>query len=179
MAIRYVPLPPEHDRGPRRGGLWRGLKFLLGAPIQALGTEHIVRSAGLICDLANQIKVGPGPKARMRVDDSRNLDLAAMAIGAGVSLAEIHRLLANRRRQTTRAVFCYITGGAGFLALWLIEAVATPAYMSVAYVVGLLAICTAFFLSAFYNALINWQIRTLRLGTAREFLRAEESWWPS
>ena len=51
--------------------------------------------------------------------------------------------------------------------------------MSVAYVVGLLAICTAFFLSAFYNALINWQIRTLRLGTAREFLRAEESWWPS
>jgi uncharacterized membrane protein (DUF485 family) len=179
MAIGYVPLPPEHDRDPRRGGLWRGLKFLLGAPIQALATEHIARSAGLIGDLANQIKAGPAPEARMRVDDGRNLDLVAMAIVAGVSLAEIHRLLANRRRQTARTVFFYLVGGVGFLALWLMEAAATPAYTSVAYVIGLLAICVAFFLSAFYNALINWQFRTLRLGTAREFLRAKESWWPS
>ena len=48
-----------------------------------------------------------------------------------------------------------------------------------AYVIGLLTICTAMFLSAFYNALVNWQIRTRRLGTVLEFLRTEESWWPS
>ena len=47
MAIGYVPLPPEHDRDPRRSGLWRGLKFLLGAPIQALGIERGRTAVGL------------------------------------------------------------------------------------------------------------------------------------
>lgn len=179
MGIGPTAPSPARLRHPGKGGLWRGLKFVLGAPFQALGTEHIVGSAGLIGDLARQIKVGPGTDARVRIDDGRNLDLVAMAVGAGVNLAEIHRLLVNRRRQTARAVFCYLGGSMAFLALWLIEAITTPAYASLAYVLGLIAICTAFFLSALYNALVNWQIRTLRLGTASEFLCTEESWWPS
>ena len=40
----------------------------------------------------------------------------------------IHRLLANRRRQTARAVFCYLCAGGGFLALWLTEAFMAPVY---------------------------------------------------
>jgi hypothetical protein len=58
-------------------------------------------------------------------------------------------------------------------------AAALPASPSLSYVVGMGAICSCFFLLAFYHALVNWQIRTRRLGTAREFLHADESWWPS
>jgi hypothetical protein len=39
--------------------------------------------------------------------------------------------------------------------------------------------CGLFRLLAFHNALVNWQIRTLRLGSWREFLNTNESWWPS
>jgi hypothetical protein len=179
MDAGLIPPGPKRKAPRRPGGLWRGLKFVLGAPLQALSTDQIVKGAGVIGDLADQIKGGPRPDPRVRVDEGRFLDLETMALVQGVSLAEIHRLLADRRRKTSRAVFCYLCGGAGFLALWLIEALMTPAYASLAYVIGLLAICMVLFLSAFYNALVNWQIRTRRLGTALEFLRTEESWWPS
>lgn len=173
------PIPSIVDRSRRRGTIWRGLRFILRSPFGALGTEDIVRNAETIGKLGAQIRRAPGPDTRIRTDDDRNLDIVAMAAGAGVSIAEIMRLLGNRRRQTAHAVFYYLAGGFGFLGLWLLEAVRIPVYARAAYVVGLLAICTAFFLSALYNALINWQIRTLRLGTVREFLAAEESWWPS
>ena len=159
--------------------MWRGLRFILRAPFGALGTEDIVRNAETISKLGAQIRRAPGPDTRIRTDDDRNLDVVAMAAGAGVNIAEILRLLGNRRRQTAHAVLYYLAGGFGFLGLWLFEAARLPVYARAAYVVGLLAICAAFFLSAFYNALINWQIRTLRLGSVREFLATEESWWPS
>jgi hypothetical protein len=179
MDLGSIPQGPEHEAPRRRGGLWRGLKFVLGAPVQALGTDQIVKGAGVIGDLAAQIKAGPRADPRVHVDEGHHLDLETMAFVQGVSVAEIHRLLANRRRQTARAVLCCLCGGGGFLALWLTEAFMTPVYSCLAYVIGLLTICTAMFLSAFYNALVNWQIRTRRLGTALEFLRTEESWWPS
>ena len=173
------PIPSTVDRPRRRRTIWRSLRFILRTPLGALGAEDIVRNAETIRKLGAQIRKTPGPEARIRTDDDRNLDVVAMAAGAGVSIAEIMRLLGNRRRQTAHGVLYYLAGGFGFLGLWLFEAVQTPVYARAAYVVGLLAICAAFFLSAFYTALINWQIRTLRLGTVREFLTAEESWWPS
>ena len=54
-----------------------------------------------------------------------------------------------------------------------------PALPTLLYALSTGAICCCFFLMAFYNALINWQVRTRRLGTAREFLDADETWRPS
>jgi hypothetical protein len=95
------------------------------------------------------------------------------------SRTEIERQLCNRRRQTAVSTYCYLAGGAGFLALWTCEALLEPTYASLPYIVALIGLCGVFFLSAFYNALVNWQARTLRLGTAREFLATDDSWWPS
>ena len=69
-------------------------------------------------------------------------------------------------------------GGFGFLLIWVYEALLQPAYASLGYILALVAFCAVFFLAAFYNALINWQARTIRLGTAREFLTTTDSWWP-
>ena len=52
-------------------------------------------------------------------------------------------------------------------------------YASWLYVLGLLAICAAFGLAALHNALLNWQIRTRHFGTFAEFIRTNETWWPS
>ncbi len=92
-------------------------------------------------------------------------DIAAPVIGAD--------------RIARISTYCYLAGGVGFLALWTFEALLQPSYASLPYILGLIGLCGVFFLSAFYNALINWQARTLRLGTAREFLATDDSWWPS
>lgn len=163
----------------RKAGLWRTLGFLLSGPVAAFGARNIVEGAHTINTLADTIKAGPQPDGRIRTGEDRTLDLAAIAFLSGSSEAEVERQLANRRRQTTLAARCYLAGGCGFLMLWFWQALISPAYASLSYVLGLLALCAMFFLSAFYNALVNWQARTRRLGTAREFLHAPETWWPS
>jgi hypothetical protein len=169
----------ENVAARKKWRLWGGIKFIFGGPINALGVEHIAASASVIGNLADRVRRGPGGDSRVRVHDDRSLDLQAMAFNAGVSVAGIQMLLANRRRQTARAVLCYAAGAAGFLGLWLWQALSIPAYTRLPYVIVLLMICGLFCLCAFYNALVNWQTRTLRLGTWREFLSTEESWWPS
>jgi len=169
--------PPEREDKRRRWGLWRGVKFVLGGPISAVPTREIVQNAGVIKELVGRIRTGPGGDSRVWIDDGRFLDLKMMAAAQGVNVATIRWQLANRRRQTARLFICYLFGAIGFFVMWLIEAITTPAYTS--FFIGLLAICAAFLLSAFYNALVNWQIRNLRLGSALEFLHTEQSWWPS
>ena len=168
------PAPPR-----RRRGLWRGLGFLLGGPVAAFGAMNIGEGARTIGALADRIKAGDQPDRRVRVDAKHYLDLQATAFLAGTNTAGLERLLANRRRQSAVATKSYLAGGCGFLAFWFYEAFVTPVYASLPYVLGLIALCGVFFLSAFHNALINWQARTRRIGSARDFLNADESWWPS
>jgi hypothetical protein len=151
----------------------------LAGPFNAFGTKQIVKNAAVIESLAERIKAGRPADDRVRVNDDRRLDLVATALRAGVRVEAIQARLANRRRETARAVWCYLAGCVGSLAVWFVEALSTPSDARLAYVAGLLLVCAAFTLSAFYNALVNWQIRTLRLGTTREFLSTDESWWPS
>ena len=175
----HDPLPPQQPPPKHRLGLWRTLGFLLGGTVAAFGTKNIVEGARTIGSLADRIKAGPAPDRRVRTDDERYLDMQATAFLAGTSASGLDRLLANRRRQSARATKCYLAGGIGFFAFWFYEAFVSPVYASLPYVLGLIALCSVFFLSAFHNALINWQVRTRRLGTAREFFNANETWWPS
>jgi len=38
--------------------------------------------------------------------------------------------------------------------------------------------CLVFFLAAFQQAHVNWQLRTGRLGSAGEYLRSADPFWP-
>ena len=163
----------------RRRGLWGTLGFVLRGPVDAFNPKQVTEGAQTIGRLVDVIKAGPQADPRIRVVDDRTLDLTATAFLAGASQAEVERQLWNRRRQTVVSTYCYLAGGIGFLALWTFEALLEPTYAGLPYILGLIGLCGVFFLSAFYNALVNWQARTLRLGTAREFLATDDSWWPS
>lgn len=163
----------------RRWGFWRGVRFLLSGPASTIGMDGIRESASVIGGLARRVRTGPQDDRPVHVYDDRSFDLEAMAYDAGMSVAQIRVLLGNRRRETKRSVFCYLAGAIAFFVLWMWQASETAAYTRLPYVVVLLLICVLFCLSAFYNALVNWQCRTERLGTWREFLSTDDSWWPS
>ena len=169
------------DGGPklRKRGFWRGVRYLLSGLISPAGVDEITEGASVIRGFAQRIKAGSKGDTRIRIFDDRALDLETMAHNAEISVVEVRVMLANRRRQTRHGVTFYVTGAIGFFCLWVWQASATVAYARLPYVVLLVLICGLFCLSAFYNALVNWQCRTERLGTWREFLTADESWWPS
>ncbi len=164
----------------KRRSLWRGVRLALSAPAACFGAKQIRENATLIVGLAQTIRTGPGVDTRVRLRSGRNLDVLAMAGDAQVSPAEIMRQLDNRRRQSARSTLCYLVGAVLFLLVGFYHAAAAlPSLPSLSYVSVMGAICCCFFLLAFYNALLNWQVRTLRLGTAVEFLHSDQSWWPS
>lgn len=165
---------------PKRRALWRGVRLVMSAPAACFGGKQIRENAGYIGDLVRLIRTGPGTEPRVRLFKDRSLDVLSMAWDARVPPSEIERQLDNRRKQSARSTLCYLAGAVLFLAVGFYQAAAAlPASPSLLYVVAMSAICSCFFLLAYYHALVNWQIRTRRLGTAREFLHANESWWPS
>jgi len=165
--------------GGSRRGLWGTLGTLLRGPLDAFNPRQVAQGAQVIGRLTNIIRAGPQRDPRIQVEEDHGLDLAAIAFLSETSEAEIMRQLANRRRQSATAAYTYLVGGAGFFVAWVYVALLQPSYVSLTYVLGLVGFCTALFLAAFYNALVNWQVRTRRLGSAREFLATEDSWWPS
>ncbi len=165
---------------PKRRMLRKAVRLAFGAPIACFGPKQIRENAAFIAGLAQTIRIGPGADYRVRLSAGRNLDVLAMAWDAQVPPAEIMRQLDNRRRQSARSTLCYLAGAVLFLLVGFYHAAAAlPVLPSLSYVLAMGAISCCFLLLAFYNALVNWQVRTLRLGTAREFLDADESWWPS
>ena len=154
---------------------------IVAGPARTIGWLQIKQNATSIRELAAAIKAGPQPDPRLLpVVTNRRIDPERMAAALGVSVAEVEHRLMLRRRRTARAVYLYLSAAAAFLLVWLYEVITVPeTYSGWLYVAGLLAVCAAFALSALYNALVNWQIRTRRLGTFGEFLATEESWWPS
>jgi hypothetical protein len=172
--------------GPAQGGKpqpWTigwGIRKTLGAPIACIGVEQIADNGRLIRELAHTVRTGPGADPMVWVQPDRTLDVAVMAWEAQVPMSEIERLLDNRRRQSRQATWGYLAGGSVFVVLGFIHAASLlPALPTLLYALSIAAICCCFFLLAFYNALINWQVRTRRLGTAREFLDTDETWRPS
>ena len=170
---------PVDPNPPRRRGLWGALGYLVRAPAAAFGAKDVAQGARTVVRLANVIKAGPQRDPRIVTEDENRLDLPAIAYGFATSEPAIERMLRNRRRQTVIETYSYLAGGCAFLVLWIVVALRSPVYASLGYVLGLLAICVLFFLSAFRSALVNWQCRTRRLGTAQEFLNTTDSWRPS
>ena len=170
---------PVDPNPPRRRGLWGALGTLVKAPATAFAAKDVAQGARTVVRLANVIKAGPQRDPRIVTEDEGRLDLPAIAYGFATSDCAIERMLRNRRRQTVIETYSYLAGGCAFLVLWVVAAVRSPVYASLGYVLGLLAICVLFFLSAFRSALVNWQCRTRRLGTVRDFLDTPDSWWPS
>lgn len=172
-----VERPEKSGRG---GPIRRGFRSLFGSPAGAAGIPQIRENWRAIRGMAALIIQGPQADDRVRVKADRVLDLHEMAYVMGTTISVVEMRLSARRRQTRLAVYAYLGAAVVLWASWLYEAIASPgSYARLLTVAGLIAITTCFGLGAFYNALVNWQIRAGRLGSAGEFMSTTDSWRPS
>lgn len=158
---------------------WRRACFVAGGPVASIGIKEISNGARLIEGLFAILRAGPRPDSRIKTNEGSSIDLQATAFSYGLAVEELRRRLRERRAQTCRA--SYVTFGLGLLSvlLWLYGALNMR--MSSARIVSaleFLPFCTLFFLLAFKAAWMNWQLRTLRLGSAVAFLRTTEPFLP-
>ena len=162
------------------GRVWRGALWLGGWPAEAVGISEIRENAELIAAFSSMLKAAPSKDQRLYLDQERQIDLRATAFSCGVSEARLAMQLARRRRQTAFAAYVAFGLGCLFVLGWLWRALGSPwtAFRLVS-AIEFLPFCGIFFLLAFYNALQNFQLRTGRMATWREYLTTSELFWPS
>ncbi len=84
-----------------------------------------------------------------------------------------------RRRRTARMAYGTFALACLFLAAWLRAALLSPWTASrILLALDFLPFCVLFFLLAFYNALLNFQIRLGRAAGWREYLMTSEAFLP-
>jgi hypothetical protein len=156
-----------------------GVRWLLGGGSDWAGVKSVRRGAALIADLAPVSRSDTSARERVFVDEDRTLDLRATAFSQSKTDGELLRRLDERRRQTARIAYGTFTLACLFLIGWLHAALHSPLALSrIMLALDFLPFCALFFLIAFYNALINFQIRSGRRATWREYLLANCGFLP-
>lgn len=170
---------PPKQRRSRAASLWRGTKYVLGGPIAALSLGQIAHNGrlirGLVADLKRSPVSLPGDQCRL----GGTLDRTATAFIYGVSEAELDIQMARRRSQTMAFAYAALTMGCLFLGTWFWRLLETDSTVQ-RVITGLqfAPFCLVFFLAAFQQAHVNWQLRTGLLGSAGDYLRSPEPFLP-
>ena len=98
----------------------------------------------------------------------------------GVQAGELAILLQRRRVETARATRLNLAFSLAFFAVWTWGILSTPAgLMGLLLLLSELGLCLLFLTRAIVEAQTNWQIRTGRMGSLREFLATDDAWMPS
>jgi hypothetical protein len=152
---------------------------LCSGPVHWAGLRGISRSASFIRDLSATVRSGSRRDGRFRTSEDACFDLTATAFSYGISAHELERRLKARRRQTALIAYATLALACLFLTAWVCEALSSP-WTAARIVLALefLPFCALFLLLAFYNALLNFQIRIGRAASWREFLATSEPFWP-
>ena len=159
--------------------IFRGVGWLSAVPADWLGVTHVRRGASAIHLLAGKLRVRAARDRRFKREPAGGFDLQATAFSYGMSVVELEARLSLRRRQTATMAYATFALAVGFLLAWLHEALHTELTASrLALALYFLPFCLLFFLIAFYNALLNFQIRTRRTAGWREYLTTEEAFLP-
>ena len=170
---------PDPPRSSVFGSIWRGTKATVRAPFFTFPTAQIRENARLIRSLAAQLRRPPEPEPRVfRTEDGR-IDLLATSFDFGLSSHGLQVRIAARRRQTARLAYASFGLGCVFVVLWLWRGLTSG--LGGLHIVGALQFipfCAIFFLVAFKNAHVNWQLRTGHLGSTGDYLRSPEPFWP-
>jgi len=162
------------------GLLGRGFKGLKQASLKAIQWELIKDNAQFIHKLGVLLRRKNDHQSGFVVNEARGLDVAATADLYQVPVEFIEQLIRKRRRQTKQAAYCAF--GFGWLTFfyWLYQSLNQS--WSSGHVIETFEFapsCFVFFLVAFRNALLNYQLRTRHVATAMEYLRTEEMFWPA
>ena len=172
------PAEARQSRSPR-SWIWRGTKLVLGAPLSAFPFGQIVRNGHQIGSLVSDLRQGPRPPQAVPQHRDGVLDKAATAEAFGLSEAELDKRLALRSRQTARMAYFAFGLGWIFVAAWMLRLLHLDwAGQRLMAALQFAPFCLAFFLTAFKQAHVNWQLRTGLLGSAGDYLRSAEPFWP-
>ena len=157
----------------------RGVGWLSAAPADWLGTTHVRRAASTVRLLAGKLRAPAARDRRFKTEPGGGFDLKATAFSYGMSVVELEARLSLRRRQTATVAYATLVLAGGFLLGWIHQALHTEfAASRLALALYFLPFCLLFFLIAFYNALLNFQIRARRTAGWREYLTTEEAFLP-
>jgi hypothetical protein len=168
---------------PRRRSTFRkvlsGIGWLAASPGDWAGAKRLARGASLIGGLAGAMHMRLQRDPRFKVGEAGSFDLVATAFSYGMTVPQLEACLATRRKDTARIAYATFALAGMFLLAWVRAALSSPWTISrMVLGVEFLPFCMLFFLIAFYNALLNFQIRMRRLVNWREYLLTNESFWP-
>jgi len=193
------------DNGPpvrRRHGLLSPFVWAGRSIVRPLAVPEIRAQAETIRGLHGVLRSRGGSGPALVLDAHRCFDLEASAqslrhqaaealdVGritmehyaqlGGVQAGELAVLLQRRRVETTRATRLNLAFGLTFFAVWTWSILSTPGgLMGLLLLLCGLGLCLLFLTRAIIEAQTNWQIRTGRMGSLREFLATDDAWTPS
>ena len=161
------------------GSIWRGAKSTAAAPLSTLQIEQIRQNALLIRDLARKLRRRTISDPHVPRTEDGQLDLLGTGFDLGLSPRALQARIASRRRHTARLAYASLMLGCVFVIVWIYHALTSRS--GGPRIIGALQFvpfCAIFFLVAFKNAHVNWQLRTGQLGSAIDYLRSPEPFWP-
>jgi hypothetical protein len=180
QSERGQPKSSSGDKKPSFiGRTMRRVGWLAGGPADWFGRRSVRSGAGLIGKLWHQTRTAPKRDSRFKVDDSGGFDLKATAFSYGISTEVLEQRLEQRRRMTFMVSYGALVIAVLSVIFWIHSAINEPyALARVMMAWEFLPFLSLFLLVAFYNALLNFQIRVRRSASWREFLSTEEGFLP-
>jgi len=157
-----------------RGVHWLGQGFSVFLPWQ-----RIRRSGETIASLYASIRRPPADAYGIVLRDDGRFDLEATAKRYQGSIEDVEYLLRHRREETRKAAYCAFLFGWIAFGGWFYRALTLSWQPSM--IIPMFAFfpfCLAFFLVAFRNGLLNYQLRMRRFAGALDYLMAEDGFWP-
>ncbi len=197
-------MPDNEQPTRRRYGLLSPFVWAGRSIVKPLAIPEIRAQAETIRGLHGVLQsrgAGSGPALVLDVDRRFDLEASAQALQlqaaealdagritmehyaqlGGVQPGELGILLQRRRIETTRATRLNLAFCLAFFMLCTWSVLSTPmGFMGLLLLLlSGLGLCLLFLARAVVEAQTNWQIRTGRMGTLREFLATDEAWMPS
>lgn len=161
------------------GRTMRRIGWLAGGPGDWFGRKSVRSGAGLIGNLWRQTKSTPKRDNRLKTDGGGVFDLKATAFSYGISVEALEKRLEQRRRITFMISYGALAIAVLSVVFWIHSAINEPYTLArVMMAWEFLPFLSLFLLVAFYNALLNFQIRVRRSASWREFLSTDEGFLP-
>jgi hypothetical protein len=158
---------------------FRPIRWLASGPGDWFGRKSVSAGAHMVGNLWSQTRKSPQRNSRFKVDDGGEFDLKATAFSYGTSVEALHTRLSQRRRLTMLVSYGALSIAVLSIIFW-IHAAIDQAYTLARIITAIefLPFIGLSVLLAFYNALLNFQIRSCRFAGWREFLSTEKGFFP-
>jgi hypothetical protein len=172
---------PPHAVEPEKAKpkKWKRTRFIVGGPVASIGLPEISQGRNFISTLLAVFKGRSARKGPIQMHENGRINLVTTAILLGLSEEELKQRFHETRLSSARSAYALCVLGGLFFVLWIYDALHMPFMMTrIVSALEFLPFCALFFILAFRFAWTNWQLRTMRLGSASAYLRTTDPFWP-